>query len=57
MVIITKMTDSVKNAKDITDKRRFIQMAYNEKFNITPKSTERTLKEKVPGVKEVVQVK
>lgn len=40
------MTDSVKNAKHITDKRRHIQMAYNKKYGITPKSTERTLKDK-----------
>ncbi len=54
-----EMTDSVKNAKDITDKRRFIQMAYNEKFNITPKSTERTLKEKKQDlkVKKISEIK
>ena len=46
-----EMTDSVKNAKEITDKRRFIQMAYNKKYNITPKSTERTLKEKKQDLK------
>ncbi|WP_295722349.1 excinuclease ABC subunit UvrB [uncultured Methanobrevibacter sp.] len=54
-----EMTDSVKNAKDITDKRRFIQMAYNKKFNITPKSTERTLKEKKQDlkVKKISEIK
>lgn len=41
-----EMTDSVKNAKHITDKRRHIQMAYNKKYGITPKSTERNLKDK-----------
>jgi len=46
-----EMTDSVKNAKEITDKRRYIQMAYNKKYNITPRSTERTLKEKKEDTK------
>ena len=46
-----EMTDSVKNSKEITDKRRFIQTAYNKKFNITPKTTERTLKEKKEDLK------
>lgn len=54
-----EMTDSVKNAKNITDKRRFIQIAYNKKFNITPKSTERTLKEKKQDlkVKKISEIK
>ncbi|WP_461461985.1 excinuclease ABC subunit UvrB [Methanobrevibacter sp.] len=54
-----EMTDSVKNAKNITDKRRFIQMAYNKKFDITPKSTERTLKEKKQDlkVKKISEIK
>ena len=30
----------------ITNKRRKLQMAYNEKYNITPQSTSRTLKDK-----------
>ncbi|AGN16751.1 excinuclease ABC subunit UvrB [Methanobrevibacter sp. AbM4] len=46
-----EMTDSVKNAKEITDKRRYIQMAYNKRYNITPRSTERTLKEKKEDTK------
>ncbi|WP_288194121.1 excinuclease ABC subunit UvrB [uncultured Methanobrevibacter sp.] len=46
-----EMTDSVKNAKEITDKRRYIQMAYNKKYDITPRSTERTLKEKKEDTK------
>ncbi|MCI6774313.1 excinuclease ABC subunit UvrB [Methanobrevibacter boviskoreani] len=46
-----EMTDSVKNAKEITDKRRYIQMAYNKKYNITPRSTERTLKKKKEDTK------
>ena len=32
-----EMTDSVKNAKEITDKRRYIQMSYNKKYDITPR--------------------
>jgi excinuclease ABC subunit B len=40
------MTDSVKNSVEITRKRRKLQMDYNEKHNITPTSTYRTLKER-----------
>jgi excinuclease ABC subunit B len=40
------MTDSMKNAIDETNARREIQEKYNKEHNITPKSTERTLKPK-----------
>ena len=43
---VDEMTDSVKNAYDITRKRRKLQLSYNEKNGIVPKSTTRTLKEK-----------
>lgn len=46
LMYVDEMTDSVRNAVDITNKRRKLQMAYNEKYNITPKTTSRTLKEK-----------
>jgi excinuclease ABC subunit B len=46
MVYADKITDSVRNAVDITNKRRELQLKYNQKHNITPRSTERTLKEK-----------
>ncbi len=45
------MTDSVKNSVEITRKRRNLQMAYNEKHNITPTSTYRTLKERKEDIK------
>ena len=45
------MTDSVKNSVEITRKRRKLQMAYNEKHNITPTSTYRTLKERKEDIK------
>ena len=41
-----EITDSVKNATDITRKRRAIQIKYNERHGIVPKSTKRALKEK-----------
>ena len=41
-----EMTDSVKNATDITRKRREIQIKYNKKHGIIPKTTKRALKEK-----------
>lgn len=46
LMYVDNMTDSVRNAVDITNERRKLQMEYNEKHNITPKSTYRTLKEK-----------
>lgn len=46
-----EMTDSVKNAVNITNKRRKLQMKYNEKHNIEPKSTFRSLKEKKEEIK------
>ena len=46
LMYVDEMTDSVRNAVDITNKRRKLQIAYNEKYNITPKTTSRTLKDK-----------
>ena len=43
---VDEMTDSVRNAMEITNKRRKIQLKYNELHNITPKTTTRTIKEK-----------
>ena len=47
IMYVDEITDSVKNAYDITLKRRKLQMKYNEVHGITPKSTQRTLKEKL----------
>ncbi|KZX10939.1 excinuclease ABC subunit UvrB [Methanobrevibacter filiformis] len=41
------MTDSVKNAVEITNKRRELQIKYNKKHNIEPTTVVRTLKERV----------
>ena len=46
IMYVDEMTDSVRKATDITKKRRFLQMKYNEEHGIVPKSTTRTLKEK-----------
>ncbi|WP_407463006.1 excinuclease ABC subunit UvrB [Methanobrevibacter sp.] len=51
LMYVDDMTDSVRNAVDITNKRRKLQMAYNEKYNITPQSTYRTLKDKKMSTK------
>ena len=40
------ITDSVRNAVNITERRRKIQMDYNKDHNITPRSVVRKLKEK-----------
>ena len=47
IMYVDEMTDSVKNAYETTLKRRKLQMKYNEVHGITPKSTQRTLKEKL----------
>ncbi len=46
IIYADKITDSVRNAVDITNYRRELQLKYNKDHNITPRSTERTLKEK-----------
>ena len=52
IMYVDEMTDSVQNAYDITLKRRKLQMKYNEVHGITPKSTQRTLKEKIKSEDE-----
>ncbi len=47
IMYVDEMTDSVRKAYDTTMKRRKLQMKYNEVHGITPKSTQRTLKEKL----------
>ncbi|WP_458403241.1 excinuclease ABC subunit UvrB [Methanobrevibacter sp.] len=47
IMYVDDMTDSVRNAYETTLKRRRLQMKYNEVHGITPKSTQRTLKEKL----------
>ena len=46
IMFVDEMTDSVKNATAITSKRRKIQIKYNEKHGIVPKTTKRALKDK-----------
>ena len=41
IMYVDEMTDSVKNATAITSKRRKIQIKYNEKHGIVPKTTKR----------------
>ena len=46
IMYVDEMTDSVKNATAITNKRRKIQIKYNKKHSIVPKTTKRALKDK-----------
>ncbi|MCK9150632.1 excinuclease ABC subunit UvrB [Methanobacterium alcaliphilum] len=46
LIYADELTESVKSAVDITNHRRKLQIEYNEKNNITPRSVIRTLKEK-----------
>lgn len=52
IMYVDDMTDSVQNAMDITNKRRALQLKYNEKHGIVPKSTTRNLKEKREDLKK-----
>lgn len=46
VIYADEITDSIHNAVDITNKRRQLQLNYNQKHGIIPKSTVRSLKEK-----------
>jgi excinuclease ABC subunit B len=48
-----KMTDSMKRAIDETDRRRAIQVAYNQEHGITPESIIRPLSMSLAGIAEV----
>jgi excinuclease ABC subunit B len=52
IMYVDSMTDSVRKAVDITSKRRKLQLAYNKKHNITPKSTHRSLKERKKDIEK-----
>lgn len=45
LLFANKITKSMKEAMDISKKRRELQMAYNKKHNITPRSVQRTLED------------
>jgi excinuclease ABC subunit B len=47
-----KMTDSMKRAIDETDRRRAIQVAYNQEHGITPESISRPLSMSLAGIAE-----
>ena len=51
-----KMTDSIKNALKETERRRQIQLEYNKKNNITPKTIVKPVKEKEVEVKDVKHI-
>jgi len=46
VIYADEVTESIRKAVDTTNRRRHLQMEYNRKHNITPKSTSRSLKEK-----------
>jgi excinuclease ABC subunit B len=53
LMYVDDMTDSVKNAVDITNKRRKLQMEFNKENNITPTTVVRTLKEKKQTIEKI----
>lgn len=50
-----KMTDSMKNAIEETDRRRLIQQSYNEENGITPQGIRKTIRDITERVKSVVE--
>ena len=46
MIYADKITESIRSAVEITTNRRKVQLAYNKKHGIKPKSVVRTVKEK-----------
>ncbi len=51
-----KITDSIKKAVEETDRRRNIQLAYNKKNNITPKTIIKPIEEKHTEIKDVKSI-
>ena len=49
-----KMTDSIKNALDETERRRNIQIAYNEEHGIEPKSIQKSIRDLTDRVKALM---
>ena len=50
-----KVTDSMKSAIEETDRRRFIQKAYNDENGITPQGIQKTIRDITERVKSVVE--
>ena len=50
-----KMTDSMKNAIEETDRRRLIQQSYNEENGITPQGIRKAIRDITERVKSVVE--
>ena len=46
VIYADKITESIRSAVEITNNRRKVQLAYNKKHGIKPKSVVRTVKEK-----------
>lgn len=46
VIYADEVTESIRKAVDTTNRRRHLQIEYNKKHNIIPKSTQRSLKEK-----------
>jgi excinuclease ABC subunit B len=51
-----KITDSIKNALDETNRRRHIQLEFNKKHNITPETIIKPIKEKIVDVKDIKHI-
>ena len=50
-----KVTDSMKSAIEETDRRRFIQKAYNDENGITPQGIQKTIRDITERIKSVVE--
>ena len=50
-----KITDSMRNAIDETERRRRIQQEYNTEHNITPKTIQKSVRDLISVSKKVAQ--
>ena len=50
------MTESMKNALRETERRRTLQIEYNKKYNITPSTIKKPVKEKIVDIKDVKHI-
>ncbi len=50
------ITDSIKNALEETNRRRNIQLEFNKKYNITPETIIKPIKEKIVDIKDIKHI-
>ena len=56
LIYADKITGSISRAVKETDRRREIQLAYNKKHGITPKTIVKTIRDILPNVEEILKL-